>query len=402
MLLSREANNFIRPLLNEIGGDWKGVSGADMHRPSGRHYFRGFTLYEGEVGESGNEKLPILDISDDGLRVLDDRDGSVVDFGGAFTVRRLLELGAEVIRLDVSADWFGYEIDPFLKLREKRDYLPYRTSHLRDSRHQQKCGGVTIYFGSRESGGSFVRMYEKGAETGEAFPILRCELQAMHEKAHEIALLVYEGKVRAADGRLVQHGKDHDALREMSAVLQGSLDFRVGYGKARASGHASRVLKQAPAWRELVELLPQAVSFTPEIMRDRDFEAFLEWVEQCAPALWGKLILAFGAEAATEWIGNLAASERGVLSGEQVAAVERFVNSKSLGLWRERMQLEKAKEGVRWQIGKSLVIGSEESAVIVPAAASLSGVWLHRLSPLSPADWASVSGLHVSPGSLGC
>lgn len=293
------------------------VSGGAFRRPGGKRFTIGATLYEG-VDKNGVEYPPIVDIEDGGIRELERFEGyTSFDEKGGLLLTRLMDVGGAVCsREDIFCDWTGIEITPFIKAFHSKDYGPFRSGNLVDSSHC-RGGGISVYFGTRDGGGSFFRWYEKGAQQMEKWAILRGEYQAMHEQA---ALLNAHIFTASPESRQAKAG----------SVFSSCIWFKRGYGASKAEGTNNGArCKVHPWWAALLDTLPAAVPFDSADSRETSMEAFLAWVQSSWPRPLAKLEGLLGREGMTQLIGELFIEGQGLLTERDRLEIERWRSCRS-------------------------------------------------------------------------
>lgn len=244
------------------------------------------------------EEIPELDLtsrmtewSDDALHYID----NVLRQSGSSVVHLLSEMldkGAKVTRLDLSADFGGTTIEPVIKSMEQRDYSPMKIHKLIDSRGTP-MGGRTCYFGQRGSEGSgcYVRFYEKGKEQGLPIDILRFEIELSSDKAQEAAMLLT--------------GEAEQWEKVGASIMAGAIDFREGYGASRGQSHASRDCERSIWFASLVTRLGESVKLRAVWKPDPTFETTKLWIETAVARPIAMMQAVMGNKRFNEWFGQI-------------------------------------------------------------------------------------------------
>ena len=310
-ILSLEAEQVMADLKSLFSYGYKDVPGTLYHRVSGRNYAWGCTIYDG-IDKPNGEQLPaLLDLSDTGLRSLERVEGSFFDQGGGGAICALADSGFQASRLDISIDFYGVEIGPFIDAFHKREYTPFRSGHIVDS-SQREGGGVSLYLGSRAGGGSFMRIYEKGAQLGEKFPILRIEYQAMQSDAHALFLELTSAPDRKA----------------VAAGVLGCVDFRVDLQRLRKQRNQSRALRHA-WWQSLLDLAGEMQPYDRTNTRVVDIERMLTWLRLSLPRPLAKLQEMLGEGGMCKFLCDLATCERAKLTEADKVLIQNWKESRS-------------------------------------------------------------------------
>lgn len=250
IVLNERGQQIVADILHLIDqkGKYAEVSGKSYGRPGGRCYngFGKATYYL--PGPNPAKVPPIFVMPDTALRMFEKFDGSPCEEGAGEMLLALLRDGGACTRIDVTMDLYGYEIHPYFEAYRLRDYSPWRQATSYDS-SQDEGGGITIYFGTRGAGCSFVRMYEKGAERREPYAVLRVEPQLRHEMASQFATHAFKNAPSVLSG--------------LASVFPSMLDFHKGHGAARGDAHRSRQeLERYPEWQAVLDSLPTAIPFS--------------------------------------------------------------------------------------------------------------------------------------------
>jgi hypothetical protein len=158
-----------------------------------------------------------------------------------------------------------------------------------------------------------MRVYEKGAELREKWPILRFELQAMHDDAQSL----FNALCTAPDPRPIAAG----------VLLR--LDFIKDLGKLRKNRNQERGERYG-WWQQILDRCGRLEPYDRTMSRVRDVERMVDWIKLSWPRPLAMLREMVGDERMCKFLSELASCDRAKLSDVDRELVKSWKESRSV------------------------------------------------------------------------